>query len=508
MTGLMKSALLLPLVFVGVGAASRRADASQPLSPVEAQSAGEAEGARVPASGPLPQAGELVQLFAGRSMVVSSPDPLKRVAVTDPKIASATIITPYQVLIHGHVAGEVTLILWDEREEMRSYALRVELDLSDLRETLTRVVPGSTIELDTSGSAIVVRGTVPSKAVADQVVLIAQSHAEKVVNLLVEAGDQVLLQVRFAEIDRAAVQQFGVNLFGTGATLGGMEITGNVSTQQFLQTLANIGGLPADVQGGRPPDAPNLVTGGAAKVGLTPPPVATFGLSDLLNILVFLPERNVGVVIRALEQRNLLEILAEPNLLAQNGREASFLAGGEFPFPAVQSVAGGLAISVQFREFGVRLRFTPSIQGDGTIALKLVQEVSSLDFANALTISGFLVPALSTRRAETELQLQNGQSFAIAGLLDNRVTEVVSKIPWLGDIPILGKLFKSSSLQRNNSELMVLVTAKRVQPLPAGEVAPGPAFPAPFLDKEKFDEKQKKGDPKKDEEKKGEPKPP
>jgi pilus assembly protein CpaC len=206
----------------------------------------------------------------------------------------------------------------------------------------------------------------------------------------------------------------------------------------------------------------------------------------------------VGAVIRALEQRNMLEILAEPNLLARNGREASFLAGGEFPFPTVQAISGGFpAVTIVFREFGIRLKFTPALTADNRIGLKLVQEVSALDFSNAITISGFVVPALSTRKTETELQVADGQSFAISGLLDKRLSEVSSKIPGLGDIPVLGKLFRSRAKQRTDTELLVIVTPTLVQPIAAGAKLPGPKLQletAPPLEKEKKEREPAEGE--------------
>jgi len=208
-------------------------------------------------------------------------------------------------------------------------------------------------------------------------------------------------------------------------------------------------------------------------------------------LFFFNPQVHLGVVIEALKTQNLLQILAEPNLVAVNGKEASFLAGGEFPFPVVQPGAGGIStVTVQFREFGVRLKFTPIIQPNGNIHLHVAPEVSTLDFADAVTVSGTTIPAISTRKAETEFELQDGQSFVIAGLMDNRVTNVANKVPWLGDIPILGNFFRSKSDQKSNSELMVLCTVHRVAP----SVVPpkGPTMPVPNLDPTKFD-KQKAG---------------
>jgi pilus assembly protein CpaC len=204
-------------------------------------------------------------------------------------------------------------------------------------------------------------------------------------------------------------------------------------------------------------------------------------MNDLLNVFLFRTDINLGAVVRALQQKNLLQMLAEPNLIAVNGKEASFLAGGEFPFPIVQGVGGLQSVTIQFKEFGVRLAFTPVITPSGDIHLAVKPEVSALDFTNALSISGFLIPALSTRRAATELEMKDGQSFIIAGLLDNRLTNVGNKVPGLGDIPILGTFFKSKSNQKSTTELMVLVTARRISPSTAP--APLPNFPEKFLPK-------------------------
>ncbi len=424
-----------------------------------------------------------LRLFAGKSVVLRSPEPLKRVSVTDPTIASAVIVSPNQVLVNGLVPGNVTLILWNEREQTITYDLRVELDLAALRETMRQVFPNENIQVSQTDSSVVLTGVVSSKEVADRAAALAQARAKNVVNILAVAftPGEVLLQVRFAEVDRTAIEQFGINIFSTGAA----NTPGAVSTGQF-----------------GPPQVGGSTGGGAGRItgripGQLPGFESTFSLSDLLNIFVFRPDLNLGVTIRALQQRNVLQILAEPNLLALNGREASFLAGGEFPFPVVQGVGGLSAVTILFKEFGVRLKFTPNISPDGTIRLKVAPEVSALDFSNALTVSGFLIPALTTRRAETEIELRDGQSFAIAGLIDNRLTEVVSKIPALGDIPIIGRIFRSRSMNRNNTELLVMVTPKLVRPLAPGQVPPLPTFPKPFLDKEKFDGKVGESPPKK-----------
>jgi len=432
----------------------------------------------------LPASEGLLRVFVGKSLLVSSPEPLVRVSITDSTIASAVITTPNQVMIHGVVPGTVTLLLWDEEERARAFDLQVEIDVRSIRQTITQVFPSEAIQVGQLGSSLVLTGKVSSDRILEQATELGQAHTPDVVNLLgilEKEKKAVLLQVRFAEVDRAAIQDLGINIFSTGAgnTLGA------VTTQQFGPLLGNVGAVPSDVSRGSDPSAPNIVSGGIGNRLAGNP--AVFGLSDLLNIFIFRPDVNLGVTIRALEQRNVLEILAEPNVLALDGSEASFLAGGEFPFPIVQ---GGnfTAVTIVFKEFGVRLRFTPQIQEDGKILLKVMPEVSSLDFSNALVVSGFLIPALSTRRAETEVLLRDGQTFAIAGLIDNRLTEIASKIPLLGDIPVIGKLFRSRAQNRNTTELMVMVTPRLVEPFEPGELPPDPEFPIPLFDEEESDQ--------------------
>jgi pilus assembly protein CpaC len=276
-------------------------------------------------------------------------------------------------------------------------------------------------------------------------------------------AQEVLLEVKFAEVDRSALTQLGSNFFSTGAgnfvgTTGTGQY-GGFGTEQITQTPGQSGSG-----------------------------TATQTINNVLNLFLFRPDIHFGAVIEALQNKNLLQILAEPNLIAVNGKKASFLAGGQFPFPIVQPGAGFTAVTISFKEFGVKLEFTPVIMPNGNIHLVVAPEVSTLDFANALTISGFTVPALSTRKAETEFELQDGQSFVIAGLIDNRVTDIWNKIPGLGDIPILGNFFKSKSASKSNSELMVLCTVHRISPSTQAPAAP--KNPQPFIDTGKFDGKK------------------
>jgi pilus assembly protein CpaC len=400
-----------------------------------------------------------LRVQAGRSLVINSQTQLQRVSVTNSDVATAIIVSPTQVLIHGLKAGTVTLILWDSNDRTRPFNLVVELDLSNLTQLVAETFPNEPISVSQSGPAVVLKGSVSSKAVADRAAALAASQGAGVVNLLVptEGRHVVMLQVKFAEVDRAATTQLGLNLMA----LPPSKTIAAISTQQFS---------PPQLQGG----------------GITPQ-TGGYALTDIMNVFFFRPDLDLAGTIKALQQKNLLQILAEPNVMALEGREASFLAGGEFPFPVLQPSAAGSAVTIQFREFGVRLNFTPTVMEDGSIRLKVAPEVSSLDFANALNIQGFLIPALSSRKAQTEVELKDGQSFAIAGLIDNRLTEIASKVPLLGDIPILGNLFKSRSTNKNNSELMVLITPRVVKPLDATEVPAGPTFPKQFLDRPKFD---------------------
>jgi pilus assembly protein CpaC len=317
----------------------------------------------------------------------------------------------------------------------------------------------------------VLSGHVSTEDVAKRAGMIAQAYTRNVINVLTfgpVGAQEVLLEVKFAEVDRSAILQLGANFFtpGTGNTIG------TLTTGQF-------GGLTARSGGSGP-------SGTGASTNST-----TISFSDALNLFLFRTDINFGAIIRALQTKNLLQILAEPNLIAVNGKEASFLAGGEFPFPIVHPGAGFTAVTISFKEFGVRLRFTPVIMPNGNIHLRVVPEVSQLDFTNALSISGFTVPALTTRRADTEFEVQDGQSFVIAGLMNNQVSDITNKIPGLGDIPIIGNLFKSKSQTKSNAELMVLVTAHKVTP--TTKVPEPPKNPVPFLDKEKFDNKKPSG---------------
>ena len=423
------------------------------------------------------ETGAPLRVMVGKSILINTTERIRRVSVTDPSVADPQVISPTQILVHGKSAGEVSLLIWDELERSRSFDLRVDVDVSAAAEEERRVFPDEQITVTPSRSAIVLSGHVSTEDVAKRADLIAGAYSKNVVNVLTfgpVGAQEVLLQVKFAEVDRSASLQLGANFFtpGTGNT------TGTVGTGQF-------GGQSISTS------SASTTTAGGSTTTSTSATAPTINITNALNLFLFRSDINFGAVVEALQQKSLLQILAEPNLIAVNGKEASFLAGGQFPFPIVQPGQGFTAVTIAFKDFGVKLQFTPVIMPNGNIHLKVAPEVSTLDFTNALQISGFTVPALSTRRAETEFELQDGQSFVIAGLLDNRVTDIYNKIPGLGDIPILGNLFRSKNLQKSNSELMVLCTVHRISP--NMQNPNGPGFPQPFLDNTRFDGKKSTG---------------
>lgn len=417
----------------------------------------------LPPQSAQPQGSAPLRVMVDKSLLINTTERLKRISVTDPTIATVRVITPTQILVHGLAPGEVSLLIWDENERSRSFDLRVDVDVSACAEEERRVFPDEQISVSPSRAAIVLSGHVTTEDVAKRAGELASAYSKNVINVLTfgpVGAQEVLLEVKFAEVDRSALTQLGANVFSTGAA----NVIGTSTTGQY-------GGF-----------SPPSVT---QTQGQSPPFTATETLSSVLNLFLFQPNIHLGAVIQALQTKNLLQILSEPNLIAVNGKKASFLAGGQFPFPIVQPGQGFTAVTISFKEFGVKLDFTPVIMPNGNIHLVVAPEVSTLDFADALTISGFTVPALSTRKAETEFELRDGQSFVIAGLIDNRVTDTWNKVPGLGDIPILGAFFKSKSISKSNSELMVLCTVHKISP--DNEAPPAPKNPQPFINNDKFD---------------------
>jgi len=420
-----------------------------------------ADGQAQPAQNEAPGAPGRLTVTVGKSLIIDSPLNIQRISVANGDLVEAVAVNPKEVLINGKVAGETSLIVWQQNGSRLLYDLTIRsspLRLDAVRQQLTREFPNNNINITFENETAFVRGTVKDVNAADRVMAIAQTLG-KAINLLrvdVPAGDtQILLKVKFADVDRSAQVQLGVNL----ASGAGNQSTA-VSTGQF---------------------SPITVTGNSNTVGNNTQKSTTFGVTDALNIFMFRPDLNLATTIKALQSTNQLQMLAEPNVLAINGKQASFVAGGEFPFPMLQGGAGVGAVTIAFREFGVRLNFLPQITPRGTIHLQVAPEVSSLDYANAVTFQGFTIPALSTRRVVTEVELESGQSFVVAGLLDNRTTNNLNKIPGLANIPLLGNLFKTKSTAKSNTELMVIVTPEIVRPIPAGQAVPQLNYTTKFM---------------------------
>src|SRR5271165_1499895 len=403
-----------------------------------------------------------LSLVVGRSVLLDCAQPVQRVAVGIGDFADATVISPTEIMVNGKAPGETTLILWEAGGNREFFNVTVRASttvatdqLEAIRREVRNELAGQDVKVTRENGSVILRGTVSDLSSSDRAVAIASAGGGKVVNLLnvhvPGPRPQILLKCNFASVDRTKSRELGINLFSTGFG----NVIGGVSTQQFS-----------------PPNLNWSTSNGAT--------TATSTLSNDLNILAFFPGLNVGATIRALEDKGLVQILSEPNVLAEDGKQGSLLAGGEYPYPVVQGTTTGQTITIMFKEYGVRLVFLPHITPQGTIDLQVVSEVSALDFSNAVTISGYVVPAIAERRVKTEVELSKGQSFAIGGLLDNRTTETLSKIPYISNIPILGKFFQSISKTKQNDELIVIVTPEIVQPAPEGGV-PLPNYAEPFL---------------------------
>jgi pilus assembly protein CpaC len=407
-----------------------------------------------------------VPLTAGRSTVLMTSFDITRVAVTDPAVADATVVQPREVLVDGKTPGTVSLIIWGAAQRQQ-YDVIVEPGVSTLEQRLQALFPGEDIRVTVTGEAVILSGRVSSNDVSLRAAEIAEATASKakIVNLLQLPGgsgsQQVLLKVRFAEVSRRALVELGVSLFtsptGVNNTIG-RTTTGQFAAPGFsnLQDTKQSGKFGADVTSAS----------------------GEFTFSDFLNIFLFNQKYDLGAMIRALRGRGLFQSLAEPNLIAYNGQEASFLAGGEIPVPVIQGNSN--AVTITYKEYGIRLNFRPTVAGD-TIRLHVRPEVSTLDFPNGINLSGFRIPALSTRRGETDVELRDGQTFAMAGLLNNLSQDDVQEVPGLARLPIIGHLFRSKAERAEQTELLVLITPQLVRPLNPDEVPPLPTLEQRFL---------------------------
>jgi pilus assembly protein CpaC len=408
--------------------------------------------------------GRQVSLIVGKGELIQFGNDLIKVVVAEPKIADAVVVSPRDVMVTAKSVGHTTLVIWETGSSPVRYEIAVVTDTSELDHMhatlageLKAALPDASVQFSGNAETLVLTGKAGSGDQSKKAEAIASAHSKKVVNMIqvppAAEPRQIMLSVKFASVDRTALSQLGFNLFSrNGVTIG------STSTQQFTGPLfsqLNNGGTPAA------------------------------NVSNPLNLFLYRPDLGIGLTLQALLQQNLAQILAEPNLIVLEGSEASFLAGGQFPYPTITSTPTGSGIApvvtIQFKKYGVQLNFTPTITSSGAINLKVKPEVSTLDYTNAVTVDGFQIPALSSRSAETEVNLRDGESFAIAGLIDNRVTQILNKVPGLGDIPILGQLFRSRSTEKTSTELVVVVTPHFVKPLPASDKPKMPDIVVPFL---------------------------
>jgi pilus assembly protein CpaC len=395
----------------------------------------------------------VLRVPVGNSSVVMHGAVLDRVSIGNPEIADAVVVSAREVVVNGKTAGTTSLLLWDRAGGRAVYSIRVTADAPMLEREFRTLFPGEDIRARAVGNTVILEGEVEDPRMAQRAVQVAQGLGEGVTvldHIAVPRPSQVLVQVRFAEVSRNALQELGTELLVfDGSSVKSILGSGSVASTSGQQ------------QGG------GGDTGGR---GIADNPFEfTQVVSEAVNFFIFHQPSGLGAFIKMLQQRGLFRSLAEPSLLAASGDSASFLAGGEFPYPVLQGGGNSNAVTIQFKEFGIRLNFKPTITNSGMIRLEVRPEVSQLDFANATQIAGFLIPSLLARRAQTTVELADGQTFAIAGLVDNSMAKAITKVPILGDIPILGYLFKSEEFRQNRTELLVLVTPRLVEPM---DVAP------------------------------------
>jgi pilus assembly protein CpaC len=374
-----------------------------------------------------------VNVLVGQSRVINFDKPVGRFSVSNPEIAEAILVSPDQVLVNGKAFGQVNFIAWEQSGgEYLVFDVYVRANLSLIDSQIRALFPKDDIRLSQANGSVVISGNVTDPKTAAQVDSVVQAAGFKTVNMLaspVKNMAQVQLQVRVAEVSRNR----------------GKELGSSFATVKGGTSVFNSENGPANL---------TSFIGGAFEAAFTG-----------ANLAIFNNTLGTQAIIHALQTQGALRMLAEPNLIAMDGQQASFLAGGEFPIPIVQSSSDKPTITIVFKEYGVRLNFKPTIVDEDHIRLELEPEVSTIDFANGIKFDGFLVPALKTRRAKTGIELRDGQSFALAGLLDNSESRSLSKMPVLGDIPVLGALFKSKSFRKDETELMFIVTAQLVKPV-------------------------------------------
>lgn len=405
-----------------------------------------------------------LHLEIGRPRIFVADGRVSRIYIANPAVLDSYTVKPQQIVVTPKALGSTALIFWDEAGHASIFNISVDVPIDLLRTALLKALPTERINVTSNGEKISLSGELSSRAAVDTALKIASLFSKEVVDSLIvdsAKAKQVKVKVRFLEVDRARLNQFGINLF---APAGGTAI-GAATTSQFPTTAT----AAPDSRGGN-----------------------TLTVSNALNFLFYDWRAGIGVSVQDLEDKQLAQVLAEPTITTISGQNASFLAGGEFPFPVVQGASTGTtAITIQFRPYGVKLDFTPKVNVDGTIELRVVPEVSSLDYTNAVSISGYTIPAISTKHVDTQVVLRSGQSFAISGLLDKQTTDSFARTPGLAGVPILGALFRSKSVNLTTSELIVIVTPEIVDPIADKEITGQIQLARPMLDEKRFDESSK-----------------
>jgi|GEM_PF-239524 len=409
-----------------------------------------------------------MRLTVGRGLLIDLSEPLKRASVADPNIADVSVLSPLQVLVTGKAIGTTEVILWDNQDRQVVFEVTVEMDLSEIKEAISRAAPGSQVDVRAVRDTVILSGLVADVDAVDRITEIAKILTPNIQNQLRVAGEQqVLLRCTVAEVSKQAARQLGVNGWIAGDNVRDMFAVNQLDGINPV----NIGGAPTAniIQPGGIPFATDV-----DGLPLLPPPTGP-------ELSLGFPRIQMQLFFRALRENNLLRVLAEPNLVALSGQEASFLAGGEFPVPVPQGGANSNTITIEYREFGVQLTFQPTVIGRQMIRLKVAPEVSEPDFTLGVVLAGTTVPGLSQRRAETTIELAAGSTIAIAGLLSERVVGIARQVPGLGDVPVLGALFRSVNYQKNQTELVILVTPELVSAMHPDQVptVPGHSYQSP-----------------------------
>ncbi len=405
------------------------------------------------------QGAEALNLKVGQSVVIDYPSDIRQVDFSNPEILDGNAVTTREIVLHGKGLGTTTMIVWSKTGQRTFYNITVDTNVDPLKRLLRESFPNENILVSTSRDSISLNGHVSSKEVQDRAVALATPFAKTIVPNMqfgtpIGIERQILLRVKFLDLDRNKELSYGVNLLGLAGQTSLGTTTGQFGGGSLTGTLGTGAGQQSSV---------------------------TSTITKALNIFALDPKLNIGALIQALEAETIAQTLAEPTLIATNGKEAFFLVGGEVPIPVLQGGANAGAVTIQYKEFGIKLIFTPNITDNHTIKLHLRQEVSSLDYSNAVVLSGFTIPALQTRRAETDVEMGEGQSFVIAGLVNNTEVDIYNKIPILGSLPIFGALFKSRQENKTREDLVVVVTPEITMPINANDPQPNIYMPKDFL---------------------------